>query len=281
MRYTTSACLFLFATGWIGVLQVSAKENGIELFQAIDQGDVTVQFIALNSKQANVLIKNESDAPLQLRMPKAIAAAPVLGQFGQNQNQNPAGGGANQTIGGGIGMGHGRGLGNGQGLGMGMMHIAPGKVRKLKARTVCLEHGKPDPQPRVAYRMIPLETFTEDPIITQVCQQLGAGQIQQTVAQAIVWHQANALTWTKLANLDRMQSTYRGNIKFFRPEDLTTAKAFYTSESEPTYPQYSSSMTSEGASAMSSVYATDASFSMPRTGTYSGTPRSRNQSTCR
>lgn len=163
MRYTTSACLFLFTAGWIGALQVSAKENGIDLFQAIDQGDVTVQFIALNSKQANVLIKNESDAPLQLRMPKAIAAAPVLGQFGQNQNQNPACGGANQTIGGGLGMGHGQGLGKGQGLGMGMMRIAPGKVRELKARTVCLEHGKPDPQPRVAFRMITLETLQRIP----------------------------------------------------------------------------------------------------------------------
>ena len=240
MRYMTLVCLFFSATGYIDSLSASAEEadaSGIALFDAIDQGDVKVQFIAMNARQANVLIRNESDKPLTLKMPKAIAAVPVLGQFGQNQNlnQNAGGGGTNQGVGGAFDMRNGRGAGNqqgfqnGQGFGMGIMRIPPGKVRKLKATTVCLEHGKPDPIPRVAYRMIPLETFTDDPIILELCQKLGAGHIPQKIAQAIAWHQANELTWTQLADLHQMQSLYRGNIKFFSTKDLNSAKTQHAS----------------------------------------------------
>jgi hypothetical protein len=240
MRYMTLVCLFFSATAYVDSLSASAEEadaSGIALFDAIDQGDVKVQFIAMNARQANVLIKNESDKPLTLKMPKAIAAVPVLGQFGQNQNlnQNAGGGGTNQGVGGGFDMRNGRGAGNqqgfqnGQGFGMGIMRIAPGKVCKLKATTVCLEHGKPDPKPRVAYRMIPLETFTDDPIILELCQKLGAGHIPQKIAQAIAWHQANELTWTQLADLHQMQSLYRGNIKFFSTKDLNSAKTQHAS----------------------------------------------------
>ena len=135
------------------------------------------------------------------------------------------------------------------------MRIAPGKVHKLKANTVCLEHGKPDPKPRVAYRMIPLETFTTDPIVTQVCQQLGTGQIPQNVAQAIVWHHSNGIPWTKLADLDRVQSRYRGNIKFFSPEDLVTAKSFFASSSRSDYPEYQYSSPTGRVSASASGFA--------------------------
>lgn len=240
MRYMTLVCLFFSATSHIDSLSASAEESdvsGIALFDAIDQGNVKVQFIAMNARQANVLIRNESDRPLTLKIPKAIAAVPVLGQFGQNQNlnQNTGGGGTNQGVGGGFDMRNGRGAGNqqgfqnGQGFGMGIMRIPPGKVRKLKATTVCLEHGKPDPIPRVAYRMIPLETFTDDPIILELCQKLGAGHIPQKIAQAIAWHQANDLSWTQLADLHQMQSLYRGNIKFFSTKDLNSAKTHHAS----------------------------------------------------
>lgn len=284
MRCTTSfICLFLLATGYVATQQASGQETGIDLFEAIDHGDVIVQFIALNAKQANVLIRNESDRPLQLKMPKAIAAVPVLGQFGQNpnqnMNQNPAGGGGNQGVGGGFDMGNGQGFGNRQGAGMGIMRIAPGKVRKLKAKTVCLEHGKPDPKPRIAYRMIPLEMFTDDPIIIHVCEQLGNGQIPQKVAQAIAWHQGNDLSWQYLADLDRMKSIYRGKIKFFSSEELTTAKSLHASASVSNQPRYQHSSYPASASAPAGGFAWSIS-NIHGSSIYS-TSRSGTQSTCR
>ena len=181
-------------------------------------------------------------------------------------------------MGNGQGLGNGQGFGNQQGFGRGIMRIAPGKIHKLKAKTVCLEHGKPDPKPRVAYRMIPLETFTTDPIITAVCQQLGTGQIPQSVAQAIVWHHGNGLPWTQLANLDRVQSLYRGNIKFFSPEELGSAKSFYASSSKNDYADYQSSSPSGGASVSAGGFAW--SISNANQSSYSNA-RSGHQSTCR
>ena len=46
----------------------------------------------------------------------------------------------------------------------GMMNVAPERVHKFKVKTVCLEHGKKDPNPRVPYALKPLREFTTDPM---------------------------------------------------------------------------------------------------------------------
>ena len=38
--------------------------------------------------------------------------------------------------------------------GGGFMSVAPEQVSKLKVTTVCLEHGKPDPNPKMAYKIV-------------------------------------------------------------------------------------------------------------------------------
>lgn len=110
---------------------------------------------------------------------------------------------------------------------MGFMRIAPQKTRRLTATTVCLEYGKPDPHPRVAYRMIPLETFSKDARVIQLCQSLGQGTIDQPTAQAVAWHLANGLSWEKLAGLNRMESRYLGNIKYFKRAELARAQKWF------------------------------------------------------
>lgn len=283
MRYAKPVWLVVLAIGWTASIQVNAEDSVVDLFEAVDRGDVNVRFIPLNAERANVVITNQTNQPLQLRLPEAIAAVPILGQFGQNQNPNQnqnQGGGASQSVGGGFNKGNGQGLGNGQnGFGMGVMRVAPGKTRKLQANTVCLEHGKPDPKPNIAYRMIPIESYTDDPTVIQVCQQLGSGKIPQQVAQAIVWHRANGLPWNQLADLNRMQSLYRGNIKYFRPKDLTSAKSYVNRNPNHYYPAYDLPKTSAGAFA--SAYSSGSSYSMQRGDSSGLSGRSRNQSTCR
>jgi len=283
MRYAKPVWLVVLAIGWTASIQVNAEDSVVDLFEAVDRGDVNVRFIPLNAERANVVITNQTNQPLQLRLPEAIAAVPILGQFGQNQNHNQnqnQGGGGSQSVGGGFDRGNGQGLGNGQnGFGMGLMRVAPGKTRKLQANTVCLEHGKPDPKPRIAYRMIPIESYTDDPTVIQVCQQLGSGKIPQQVAQAIVWHRANGLPWNQLADLNRMQSLYRGNIKYFRPKDLTSAKSYVNLNPNHYYPAYDLPKTS--ASAFASAYSSGSSYSMQRGDSSGLSGRSRNQSTCR
>lgn len=220
----------------------------VDFFQAIDRCQIEVRFIPLGADAANVLIANKTDQVLHLRLPDAFAAVPVLSQinggFGQGVGLGQGGGGgaASQGVGGGINGGGNQGFGNqgfGNGLngggrqqggiGMGFMRIAPEATSKLKATTVCLEFGKAEPNPRIRYQMIPLEQFTDNQEISELCQAIGRGTIHQRTAQAAAWHLADGLPWHRLSDLNRIESRYLGNIKYFNESDLAEAKKWIAS----------------------------------------------------
>ena len=124
----------------------SDSANTVNLFAAIDKGQVDVKVIPKDSSQLRVMIENKTDQPLTVKLPDAFAAVPILAQNAaggakKNNNNNNQ----NQGVGGGMG-GGGMGMGGG-GMGMGgMMNIAPEKVGQLKVPTVCLDHGKGEPR---------------------------------------------------------------------------------------------------------------------------------------
>lgn len=163
--------------------------------------------------------------------------------MGNNQGNQGLGGGFGQGNGGGNGIGNfqrnglgnngggnfrvgnpgfGNGLGN-PGFGGGMFRVAPGKTGKLPVNTVCLEHGKPDPNSRVKYRLVPLQQFNTDPRVEAVCRKLGSGEISQHTAQCAAWHITDNLSWEELAAKNRFESRYTGNIKFFSEAELSEA----------------------------------------------------------
>ncbi|MBK96456.1 MAG: hypothetical protein CMJ79_12225 [Planctomycetaceae bacterium] len=82
----------------------------------------------------------------------------------------------------------------------GFQNIEPGKVRKFKVTTVCLEHGKKEPNPRVKYDIVPIESFTKKPEVIELCRMLGSGQLNQSAAQAAAWHFTDDLSWQQLVN---------------------------------------------------------------------------------
>ncbi len=253
MRLQNATQLFVTVFSLLCCGPLAAEDiQTVDLFEAMEAGQVAVKFIPANAAKANVLIENMTDQVLHIELPDAIAAVPVLAQFGQDPGRNGGGGGGAQGVGGAMnfggpnaafngqaGNGFANGGGNklgggGQGNGMGFMRIAPEKSRKLTARTVCLEHGKPDPNPRIAYRMIPLDKFTDNDKVALLCRQLGRGELGQKTAQAAAWHLASGLSWEQIAGINRIESKYLGNIKFFQPQELTRAKEFVKSLSSPT-----------------------------------------------
>jgi hypothetical protein len=123
---------------------------------------------------------------------------------------------------GGGGMGGMGGMGGGGmgGMGGGMFRVEPDQPRKMKVATVCLEHGKKDPTPRVKYKLIRLEEFSNDPRVGEVCRQLGYNRVNQNLAQAVAWHYTNGLTWQELANKPRVISQYTGIELFFSPFEI-------------------------------------------------------------
>ncbi|WP_145081134.1 hypothetical protein [Aureliella helgolandensis] len=234
--------------------------EAMELFQAIDAGKVEVQFIPKDASQATVIIRNKGKEPLNVELPRAFGAVHVVGQFGGGMGGMGGGmggmGGGMGGMGGGMGgMGGGMGGGGGQGMGGGMggmgggmggmgggmggmgggmggmggmggggmFRVEPDKAAKLKVPCVCLEHGKIDPNPRMKYKIVPIEQINNDPKVTKLCELLGAGKVPQNTAQAAAWHMANGLSWDELSHKNRIESKYTGNVRFFNTMELRSA----------------------------------------------------------
>ena len=115
--------------------------------------------------------------------------------------------------------------GGGMGGMGGMMRVAPERMRKMQVTTVCLEHGKPDPNPKMAYKIVPLEQFTKDANVRVLCEALGNGLVTQNTAQAAAWHMMDKMSWSELAAKNRVESKYLGTIRWFSPFELKTAVA--------------------------------------------------------
>ena len=187
----------------------------VDLFAAMEAGDIEVKLICKDSTTGNVLITNKTKKPLAIRLPDAFAGVPVAAQFGcpgapgggcpgGGGGGFGGGGGGGQGLGGGGGGFGGGGLGGGGGFGGGgggggFFNVAPEKVGKIKVTTVCLEHGKDDPNPRIPYELKPLESVVENPKVIELVKMVSRGEIDQHSAQAAAWHLANGMSWQELA----------------------------------------------------------------------------------
>ncbi|WP_436716452.1 hypothetical protein U8335_02785 [Roseiconus lacunae] len=182
-----------------------------EFFSAMDAGKIEVKFIPVNASKANVLVRNLTDQPMTLQMPAAFAGVPINRQMGM---------GGMGGMGGGMG-----GMGGGMGGMGGMMRVAPNRQQKLAVTTVCLEHGKPDPTPKMAYKIVPLDLVTTDQRVHVLCEALGNRQVAQNTAQAAAWNLMDKMSWEELAAKNRVESKYTGNIRWFSPIEIRSAIA--------------------------------------------------------
>ena len=219
------------------------KLNSLGLFSAMQAGQIEVQFIPKNSKQATILVRNNTKKPLTIQLPAVFAGVPVLHQFGgggmMGGGMGGMGGGGMGGMGGG-GMGGGQGMmgGGGMGGGMGgmggggmggggmgggMFNLAPEKVRKLRVTTVCLEHGKKEPNPRTKYVLIPIEMFPQKAEVLELGKMLSTGKLDQTAAQAAVWHYTDGMSWNQLARKVGVEHLNGTQEPYFQRHQLNTA----------------------------------------------------------
>ena len=256
MRSRQILCSFfavlIASVGLASAADRASEQQVVRLFEAMEAGDIEVQFIASSSAAANVIFTNRTQQPLRIELPAAFAGVPVLAQFGNGPgagqfgiagpgNIVPGGnfgvgapaGGAAQGVGGGFNPGVGVGQNgagfNGAGFnganfnGGGFFNIDAGSTRRLKVETVCLEHGKPDPNPRLKYELRPIEALTSRPEVAELCAMLGRGEIPQAAAQAAAWHVANDLSWEELAAKDRVRLRHGYYEKYFSQEEISQA----------------------------------------------------------
>jgi len=121
---------------------------------------------------------------------------------------------------GGGGMG---GMGGGGMMGGGMMRVEPERPRKVTVPTLCLEHGKADPNPRMKYRIVRLAEVNANPEVAELCKAVAQGKVPQNTAQAAAWHIANGLSWEELAKKPRVISEYTGIELYFSGSEIQNA----------------------------------------------------------
>ena len=80
------------------------------------------------------------------------------------------------------------------------MNIPAEKTAKFKVPLICLEHGKLDPRASVPYEIKPIESFTKNTSVQQLCSMLGYGNLNQRVAQVAAWNLADGMSFDQLAS---------------------------------------------------------------------------------
>ena len=205
-------------------LQHDPAAEEVDLFEAIEAGQVTAKLIPKNAFGGNFLVENLTDKPLTVKLPQAAAAVPKhLAQFGGGMGGmqgggmggmggmggGMGGGGGQQQMGGGFGgggMGGGMGgMGGGGGGffgggGGGFGSIPPESVASFKFNSVCLEHGKAEPTSRAEYVVVPLEKVSNSPVLRELLTAVGTGRLDQQSAQAAAWHITDDMSFADLAN---------------------------------------------------------------------------------
>ncbi|MBX3411403.1 MAG: hypothetical protein KF708_01705 [Pirellulales bacterium] len=206
--------------------EYNPKHKSVELFSAIEQGDLEVELIPRDSTQARLMIHNKTGEALNVKLPETFAGVQVLAQIGGGiggGGNRGGGGGGGQSFGGGMGGGGfgGGGMGGG-GFGGGQFNVAPERVGEVKVRCVCLEHGKDEPRPKMHYELRPLDTVNDDPRLRVLMREFGKGELDQRATQAAAWHIANGMSWEELAakEIKRANGTRE---PYFSPEEMQTA----------------------------------------------------------
>ena len=185
----------------------------VEMFAAMKAGDLEVSMIPKDSSEARIVIKNNTDKPLNVKLPDAFAGMPVLAQ------RAPAAGAAGRNGAGGQQQPMGGGMG---GMGMGMMNIPAEKVAQFKIAMVCLQHGMKEPRSSTRYEVKPIEEFTTKPEVKELLTAFGKRRLNQRATQAAAWHLANGMSWEELLNkqIEHLNGT---SEPWFDPREIQAA----------------------------------------------------------
>jgi hypothetical protein len=209
--------------------------TAVDLFKAIDKGDIEVTLIPKDAVEGMITVANKTGKPLTIKMPEAFAGVPVLAQLGGGLagggglgggGNNNGGGNANQGVGGGMMGGMGGMMGGmGGGMGGGMFSIPAEKAVKGKVGFVCLDHGLKDPNPRIPYKIAPIESYAKAPEVAELVKMMCNREIDQHSAQAAAWHVQNGLSWEELARKIGAKHIGGATEPYFTPAQLQRALA--------------------------------------------------------
>lgn len=102
--------------------------------------------------------------------------------------------------------------------------VPAGKTVAVRAPTVCLDYGRRDPTPRMPYRLVALETVSQDPRLAVILGGLATGHVPQKVAQAAAWHLSSGRTWEQLTAEVIARAGGDPDVPFFSAAELAAAQ---------------------------------------------------------
>ena len=220
----------------------------VGLFEGMEDGRLEVTVIAKDANGGNILIENKTDQPLTVAMPDAFVGVHVLKQFAGGGMGGMGGGGFGGDMGGGGGLGGGQGGGQqsfgggGQGGGGfggggggfggggmgggggGFFSIPPEKVVRIPYKSVCLEHGLPEPHPRSEYRLVKVEDYSDDPQLAELLRLVAHPRVDHQALQAAAWHITDDMSWQELAAKGHRRLGGLGWQPYFHPGQLQQAQ---------------------------------------------------------
>lgn len=262
--------------------KVDGSLEHIDVFEGIEKGVLEVKMVPKDAMGGNMFIENKGDKPVNVDFPAAFIGKPVLKQFGMGGGGLGGGGlgggglgggglggqgGGGQTQGGGLGGGGqgGGGLGGGgfggggnAGGGGGFFSVPADKIVRVTYRAVCLEHGKPDPSPRMTYRIGKVEEFSDNPVLEETLKMVASGQIDPQAGQAAAWHLTNNMSWAELAaksipHIGRPATPYFSAETLARAQNIHVTAATRAKEREENASKTATSVAKNGRSTAATV----------------------------
>lgn len=199
----------------------------VELFEGIENETIDYRLILASSKGGKLFLENKTDEPISVEMPPAVVGIHILAQPGGGFGGDTGGGGGqgqgggNQAAGGG-GLGGQQGGGQ-QGGGGNFFSIPPQAVLAVKLKTVCLEHGKPEPAARLTYKLIKVEDYSSDKRLHELLALVPSGKVNQRAAQAAAWHFSSKMSWQELVNKKKGRLGANANKSYFSRAEMQWA----------------------------------------------------------
>ena len=234
-------------------LKLDPSARQVELFEGIEEDELDVKLIPKDSKGGNLLIENKTKEPLTIQMPDGFVGVHIhkqigglgggglgglggggLGGLGGGGLGGGLGGGGGQGVGGGLGGGGlggglgGGGLGGGGlgglGGGGGFFSIPAETVARVPYKSVCLNYGKAEPNPKMDYEIRPVDSFTDNETLQALIGLVGTGNIDPEIAQAAAWHLSDGMSWAQLANMPEERLDGRQPGPYFAPGKVSAAQ---------------------------------------------------------
>ncbi|RLT10384.1 MAG: hypothetical protein DWI21_04225 [Planctomycetota bacterium] len=97
------------------------------------------------------------------------------------------------------------------------------RIVRVTYRSVCLEHGKAEPNSGMTYRISKVEDFNENPILAETLKMVATGQIDPQAGQAATWHITDNMSWEQLA-AKSTPHVGRSATPYFSAETLARAQ---------------------------------------------------------